>query len=49
MIPIGEDSAQEEVNLPLGHHALPPIGLALRKSDSLLDLVNQHMACIQAQ
>ena len=49
MIPINEECPAEEVSLPTGPQTLPPIGLALRKSASLLDLVNQHLACVEAQ
>ena len=50
MIPIDKASAGlETVQLPTSLQAgdLPPIGLSLRKSESLLDLVNQHLACVQ--
>ena len=48
MIPVNEGGTPDDINLPMSAQALPPIGLSLRKSLSLLNLVNHHLACSQA-
>ena len=50
MVPVDKPSAGSELGVLAPHPQagdLPPIGLSLRKSESLLDLVNQHLACVQ--